>query len=78
MGLKDEEINWMDEDEIEFKTIEEFQWSDGNGQCPACAGLKPGDGWDSDTVGHQKNCPLAKTMERAGIKIIWEHINPMV
>lgn len=57
-------------------TIEEYEWSMGNGQCPCCNGSSPHLGWWTDTVGHRKECVLAKTMEAAGSEIIWEHENP--
>lgn len=59
-----------------MKDIQEHQWSMGNGQCPVCYGHKPNARWWTDTVGHEKACSLAVTMEKAGLSVEWEHENP--
>ncbi len=56
--------------------MESYEWSMGNGQCPCCYGNKPNKGWWTDTVGHKKECSLAGTMDKAGLKVIWEYENP--
>jgi hypothetical protein len=53
-----------------------YQWSDGNGQCPCCAGASPNVDWWVDYVGHELDCSLALTMELAGIPILWKQLNP--
>jgi hypothetical protein len=53
-----------------------YQWSDGNGQCPCCAGASPNVDWWVDYVGHELDCSLASTMERAGIPVLWKQLNP--
>ena len=71
-----ENIRWLSDGEIEYKTIEEFEWSMGNGQCDLCGGHQPEKHWWTDTVGHNKKCPLANMMEEAGKTVIYEMPNP--
>ena len=59
--------------------IDKKEWSLGNGQCPVCLGHSPNqepNRWWTDTVGHKKNCLLAKYMKKAGLKPEYEHENP--
>ena len=45
-----------------------FEWSMGNGQCPACEGCGPAfKGHPAvDELGHEQDCELADLMDRAG------------
>ena len=45
-----------------------FEWSMGNGQCPACYGLGPVfDGHPAnEPTGHELDCELAILMDKAG------------
>ena len=69
-------LNWLSKDEIDHKTIEDFEWSMGNGQCELCHGHKPNMDWWTDTIGHHKKCPLAALMKKAGMEPIYEIPNP--
>ena len=54
-----------------IKYLKSKEWSIGNGQCPQCCGCKPRKGWWTDTVGHELNCLLAKSLQEIGIKVVW-------
>lgn len=58
------------------KDIGDYQWSLGNGQCPVCLGNRPGMGWWTDRVGHNRGCALGQTMEAAGLEVFWSRLNP--
>jgi hypothetical protein len=51
------------------------EWSLGNGQCPECYGNKPRHKWWTDTVGHKRDCVLAKSLEEIKIKPVYEREN---
>lgn len=59
-----------------MKHNKDYEWSMGNGQCPACEGHNPNGGWWTDMVGHRGKCPLAELMQEAGRNPVWEHLNP--
>lgn len=59
-----------------MQKIRDFEWSIGNGQCPACHGQKPDKGWWTDTVGHREGCVLAEVMRMADLEPEMEHPNP--
>lgn len=65
---------WLPEENIKTKTIEAYQWSDSD-KCPVCHGQAPHKLPENNkTVGHHNKCPLANTMERAGLAVVFEHI----
>ena len=55
--------------------LRKHEWAMGNGQCGECEGFAPRKGWWTATVGHKKNCQLAKAIESLGGKVEWERPN---
>ncbi len=62
----------LPEDYMEFKTIREFEWSMGSGQCHLCCGCKPGLTFVSNKSGHRLECPLADVMAKAGYAVDYD------
>lgn len=58
-----------------LKFLREKEWTMGNGQCHECCGKAPRQRWWTETVGHRKDCKLAKSIESLGGKVAWEHFN---
>lgn len=55
--------------------LDKHEWSMGNGQCPCCFGLSPGDFWPSfgiTIIGHKQGCSLAKQIEDIGGSPIYQ------
>lgn len=58
-----------------LKYLRKIEWAMGNGQCEECEGCSPYHEWWTETVGHTKNCKLAKAIESLGGKVEWERPN---
>lgn len=56
--------------------LREREWTMGNGQCHDCCGLAPGRNWWTPTIGHTRNCKLARALDSLGELIDWEQPNP--
>ncbi len=58
-----------------IRFLKSIEWTMGNGQCDACCGHAPRQGWWTETVGHKRTCRLAKALASLGVPVVWERPN---
>lgn len=59
-----------------IKYLRKREYKMGNGQCPDCCGQKPNIGWWTNHIGHELNCPLAKSLTVLGEMAVYKKLNP--